>query len=95
MAADPVSGPFGMFDTAEERDAWVAERDRVIAAEAEALKGIGITSTDDLVKKYGSLCHLYMTGEVPGPGDLQHTSDDARRFADGVLEIMHGAPWRC
>ena len=85
---------FGMFETAEERDAWVAQRDRVIAAEAEALKGIGITSADDLVEKYGALCHLYMTGEVPGPGDLQHTSDDARMFADGVLEIMHGGPWR-
>jgi hypothetical protein len=46
------------------------------------------------VKKYGALCHLYMTGEVPGPGDLQHTSDEARAFADGVLEIMHGGPWR-
>jgi hypothetical protein len=66
----------------------------VIAAEAETLKGIGITGADDLVEKYGALCHLYMTGEVPGPGDLQHTSDEARSFADGVLEIMHGGPWR-
>lgn len=89
-----MSKSFGMFDTAEERDAWVAQRDRVIAAEAAALKGIGITSADDLVEKYGALCHLWMTGEVPGPGDLQHTSDDARAFADGVLEIMHGGPWR-
>ena len=89
-----MTGKFGMFDTAEERDAFVAERDRVIAAEAEALKGIGITSADDLVEKYGALCHLYMTGEVPGPGDLQHTSDEARAFADGVLEIMYGGPWR-
>jgi hypothetical protein len=83
-----------MFKTAEERDAWVAQRDRVIAAEAETLKGIGITGADDFVEKYGALCHLYMTGEVPGPGDLQHTSDEARSFADGVLEIMHGGPWR-
>jgi hypothetical protein len=89
-----MTGKFGMFDTEEERDAFVAERDRLIAAEAEALKDIGITSADDLVKKYGALCHLYMTGEVPGPGDLQHTSDEARAFADGVLEIMHGGPWR-
>jgi hypothetical protein len=94
MAAVPVTGKFGMFDTAEERDAFVAERDRAIAAEAEALKDIGITSADDLVEKYGALCHLYMTGEVPGPGDIQHTSDEAREFADGVLEIMHGGPWR-
>jgi hypothetical protein len=89
-----MTGKFGMFDTEEERDAFVAEHARLIAAGAEALKDIGITSADDLVKKYGALCHLYMTGEVPGPGDLQHTSDEARAFADGVLEIMHGGPWR-
>jgi hypothetical protein len=83
-----------MFKTAEERDAWVAQRDHAIADEAETLKGVGITSADDLVEKYGALCHLYMTDEVPGPGDILHTSDDARRFADGVLEIMHGGPWR-
>ena len=89
-----MSKSFGMFDTAAERDAWVAERDRKIAAEAAALAGVGITGADDLVEKYGALCHLYMTGEVPGPGDIQHTSDEAREFADGVLEIMHGGPWR-
>jgi hypothetical protein len=94
MEADTMTGKFGMFDTAEERDAWVAQRDRAIADEAATLAHIGITSADDLVEKYGALCHLYMTGEVPGPGDLQHTSDEARMFADGVLEIMHGEPWR-
>jgi hypothetical protein len=85
---------FGMFETEEERDAWVAWRDRTIAAEAETLKGIGITGPDDFVAKYSALCHLYMTGEVPGEGEVMHTSDEARAFADGVLEIMHGGPWR-
>ena len=94
MEADTMTGKFGMFDTAEERDAFVAWRDQKIADEAETLKGIGITGPDDFVAKYGALCHLYMTGEVPGPGDIQHTSDEAREFADGVLEIMHGGPWR-
>jgi hypothetical protein len=83
-----------MFKTAEERDAWVAQRDHAIADEAEALKGIGITGPDDLVSKYSALCHLYETGEVPGEDEIMHTSDEARMFADGVLEIMHGGSWR-
>ena len=88
------SSGFGMFDTAEERDAWVAERDRKIAADAATLAHIGITGADDFVEKYAALCHLYMTGEVPGPDDVIFTGDEARMFADGVLEIMHGGPWR-
>lgn len=89
-----MTGKFGMFETAEERDAWVAQRDRLIAAEAETLKGAGITGPGDFVAKYAALCHLYMTGEVPGEDEVTLSSDEARAFADGVLEIMHGGPWR-
>lgn len=85
---------FGMFETEQERDAWVAYRDRTIATAAEMLKGIGITGPDDFVAKYSALCHLYETGEVPGESEIMHTSDEARAFAYGVLKIMHGGPWR-
>jgi acetyl esterase/lipase len=87
-------GKFGMFDTAEERDAFVAERDRLIAEEAAALAHIGITGPDDLVAKYSALCHLYEAGWVPEPGEILSTSDEAREFADRVLVIKHGGAWR-
>jgi hypothetical protein len=90
-----MSGQFGMFPDRETRDAWVAERDRLIAAEAATLAGIGITGSEDLCTKYGYLCHLYETGELPQPGEFGLlTSDEARAFADKVLTIMYGGPWR-
>jgi hypothetical protein len=92
-------GEYGAFNTEQERDEWVAERDRAIAEEAERLKGIGITGADDLAAKYADLCNLYETvyhtGETEVHGEmLPLTSDSARAFADKVLEIMHGGPWR-
>ena len=91
---DPA-GRFGIFPDRETRDAWVALRDRRIAAEAAALARIGITGPDDLCAKYGQLCHLYETGELPEPGEFGLlTSVEARAFADKVLTIMHGGPWR-
>jgi hypothetical protein len=90
-----MTGKFGMFDTEAERDAWVAERDRIIAAEAVTLAHIGITGPDDLVAKYSELCHLYETGQIRQPGEPGYlTSDEARAFADNVLTILHGGPWR-
>jgi hypothetical protein len=90
-----VTGQFGMFPDRESRDAWVAQRDREIDAEAATLAHIGIAGPDDLCDKYGYLCHLYETGELPQPGEIGLlTSDDARAFADKMLVIMHGGPWR-
>ena len=90
-----MTGQFGMFPGRETRDAWVALRDRQIAAEAATLARVGITGPGDLCTKYGHLCHLYETGELPQPGEFGLlTSDEARAFADKVLTIMHGAPWR-
>lgn len=90
-----MTGKFGMFDTEAERDAWVAERDRRIALEAEQLKGIGIKDAADLVSKYSALCDLYERvrhdmDPAAGPDDVLMTSDEARGFANRVLEIMQG-----
>jgi hypothetical protein len=90
-----MTGKFGMFDTEAERDAFVAERDRRLAEEAEELKGIGIKNADDLVSKYSALCDLYERirhdmDPVADPDDVLMTSDEARAFADRVLEIMQG-----
>ena len=92
-----MTGKFGMFETEAERDAWVAERDRRLAEEAEELKGIGIKNADDLVSKYSALCDLYEhvrawhgMDPVTDPFEVLLTSDDARAFADRVLEIMQG-----
>ena len=71
--------------------------------EAERLRDIGIKDGADLTHKYAQLCTLYELAVTDSPPDLDlHieladtflSSDDARRFADRVLEIMHGAPWR-
>jgi hypothetical protein len=91
-----MTGKFGMFDTEAERDAWVAERDRHIALEAEQLEGIGIKDADDLVGKYSALCDLYERVRhgmdlTADPDDVLMTSDEAREFASRVLEIMQGA----
>ena len=89
-----MTGKFGMFDTEAERDAWVAERDRRIALEAEQLKGIGIKDADDLVSKYSALCDLYERVrhgmDLDADPDFLMTSDEARAAADRVLEIMQG-----
>ena len=89
-----MTGKFGMFDTEAERDAWVAERDRRLAEEAEELKGIGIKDADDLVSKYSALCDLYervLHGmDLTADPDFLMTSDEARAAADRVLEIMQG-----
>lgn len=94
-----MTGKFGMFDTEAERDAWVAERDRLIDLEAGQLKDVGIKDADDLCGKYGALCDLFERiyhgwDLVPAPDDPKMTSDEARAAADRVLEIMHGGPWR-
>jgi hypothetical protein len=93
-----MSGKFGMFDTEAERDAFVAERDRLLALEAERLKGVGIKDADDLCRKYGELCDLFervLHGyDLDDDADFEMTSDYAREAADRVLEIMHGGPWR-
>lgn len=91
-----MTGQFGMFDTEAERDAWVAERDRRIALEAEQLKGIGIKDADDLVSKYAALCDLYERARhgmdlTADPDDVLMTSDEARAAANRVLEIMQSA----
>jgi hypothetical protein len=70
-----------------------------LAAEAETLKHIGITGPDDLAGKYAELCDLYERTVCKDfaesmPEGLKLTSDDARAFADRVLEIMHGGPYR-
>jgi hypothetical protein len=101
---DPVPGspparPFGMFDSAAERDAWVARRDAALAQEAAGLRHIGIADADDLAAKYGELCDLFERtwhglDLTPEPGDISLTSDEARAAADRVLEIMNGGPWR-
>ena len=91
-----MTGKFGMFDTEAERDAWVAERDRRLALEAEQLKVIGIKDADDLASKYSALCDLYERVRhdmdlTAGPDDFLMTSDEARAAANRVLEIMQGA----
>jgi hypothetical protein len=90
-----MTGKFGIFSTEAERDAWVAERDRRIALEAEQLKDIGIKDADDLISKYSALCDLYERVRhdmdlTPEPGDVLMTSDEARAAANRVLEIMTG-----
>lgn len=90
-----MTGKYGMFDTEAERDAFVAERDRHLAQEAEELKGIGIKDVDDLVHKYAQLCDLFervIHGEdlIPESDDFLMTSDEARSAASRVLEIMQG-----
>ena len=91
---------YGAFNTEQERDAFVAWRDRTLADEAERLKGIGITGADDLADKFTRLCNLYETichtGELEDEDGemLPLTSDNARAFATRVLEIMYGGPWR-
>jgi hypothetical protein len=91
----------GIFEAEEQRNAFIEWRDRTLAGEAERLKVIGITSVDDLTTKYGALCHLYETTfhddddeEILEVGDILLTSDDAREFADMVLQIMYGGEWR-
>jgi hypothetical protein len=84
----------GVFDSEAERIAFNELVERTQAEEAEHLKGVGITSVDDLNEKYGQLCNLWETGEILGPGDIGLTSDEAREFADKVLIIMNGGPWR-
>ena len=85
---------FGMFDTEEERDEFIAWRDRTQAEEADRLKGIGITDADNLNRKYAQLCNLWETGEIQRDDEIGFTSDEAREFADKVFTIMHGGPWR-
>jgi hypothetical protein len=87
-------GKYGMFETKEELDAFIAWRDKTIGEEAERLKGIGIKDQDDFIDKYSALCNLWETGEVADEDTIILTSDSAREFADKVLQIMYGGPWR-
>jgi hypothetical protein len=94
-------GNFGIFDTAQQRDAFNAWCHEKLAAEAETLKVIGIKDADDMSEKFGLLCSLYET-IIHCDGDLEDengemlllTSPDARAFADKVFEIMYGGAWR-
>ncbi len=94
-------GNFGIFDTAEQRDAFNALCDEMLAKQAETLKVIGIKDADDMSEKFGLLCNLYET-IYHCDGDLEDeygemlpmTSDEARAFADKVFQIMYGGAWR-
>ena len=85
-----MTGQFGIFPDRETRDAWVALRDRRIAAEAAALARIGITGPDDLCAKYGQLCHLYETGELPEPGEFGLLTSDGYASSEYVGESPAG-----
>ena len=69
---------------------FIVARDARLDQEAARYRHIGITSPDDLARKYAKLCHLFETGEVPRKGEPCMTSAEARAFASDVLRIMSG-----
>jgi len=92
-------GPFGMFGDEADRDAWVAQRDAAIAAEAARGSRAGITDAEDLATTYSVLCDLaerawHGLPLTPGPGDTGMTSGEARAAAGRMLDMMNGGSWR-
>ena len=72
-AATILPRPPGPFGGEAEHDAWVAQRDAAIAAEAGRRSRACITDAEDLATKYSVLCDLFERAWhglplTPGPG---------------------------